>query len=264
MNYIKAMEVRKSVRSYQNIPVNEGIITTLKNHFKEECNTYPNSKIRFEVLSTANDMKQANPGFLYGIGKINAPASFVCIYEEDADLLKLSRIMEKEVLYLTTEDLGTVILGTYNEKALRKTCNLSPKEKISVIVSFGIPQDGKFLNTKFRSLAGSTKRKSIEEILLNYEEAKENPTLIACTQHAILSPSANNKQPVRIKFADCNTVEFYVRGNGDHALVDAGIFIEHFFLCAKEYYKELYINETFSSTSQINGFVKVAELSFHE
>ena len=84
MNNLEAMEQRKSVRSYINEEVEQSVIRHLEDSLSESHSSMAKGNVRFEVITGYS--KEAKTGFLYGLGRINAPAMIVGIYEEEEDL----------------------------------------------------------------------------------------------------------------------------------------------------------------------------------
>ena len=260
MNNLEAMEQRKSVRSYSNEEVEQSIIRHLEDSLAKSRSSMAKGNVRFEVITGYS--KEAKTGFLYGLGKINTPAMIVGIYEEEEDLVEIGFCLEKEVLFLVKEGYGTCFLGTYDEKVLRSYCKLTQKEHIGIVLVFGKPNnDSRFMNGAFRNLAGSTKRKSYQEILLNANEYGEEDTIVNIVKHAIMAPSGNNVQPVRVAVQDKSAV-FYLKDR--HYLVDLGIFLAHFYLCCLEIYDNVEITKITQKQESVNGMEPMVMISWQE
>lgn len=260
MNILEAMEQRKSVRSYSKEAVEERVITHVKDFLSQSVSTIAKGNVRFEVLTGYS--KEAKTGFLFGLGKIDAPAMIVGIYEEEEDLVEIGFCLEKEALYLVKEGYGTCFLGTYDEVVLRETCKLTEKEHIGIVLVFGKPkEDSRFMNGAFRNLAGSTKRKTYQEILLNAKEYDEQDEIVNVVKHAIMAPSGNNAQPVRVIVKD-NQATFYLKDK--HYLVDLGIFIAHFYLCCLEIYDNVEIIKVEQKQELMNGMEPIVMITWQE
>lgn len=150
-------------------------------------------------------------------------------------MLEIGFALEQEVLKITEAGFGTCWLGTYDGRLLADRYNLASNEKIGIAVAVGVAKDEEFINTQFRKIAGSTKRRSIQEICLNYGDINLDMQIIEMIELSILAPSPNILQPVRVAIEN-NRADFYL--NSDSS-VDAGIFMSHFYLCAVEIYKEV-------------------------
>lgn len=260
MNLLEAMEQRKSVRSYSMEEVEERILTQLKDSLTQSSNFAEKSGARFEVLTGYS--KEAKTGFLFGIGKIKAPGMIVGIYEKEEELIEIGFRLEQEVLFLVREGYGSCFLGTFDESALRSCCKLTDKEHIGIVLVFGKPnKDGSFMNGTFRSLAGSTKRKSYQEILLNANEYEEQSAIVDVVKHAIMAPSGNNMQPVRVMVRE-NQAVFYLKNR--HSLVDLGIFLAHFYLCCLEIYDNVEVKKITQGQETIDGMESMITLSWQE
>lgn len=258
MNIIEAMEQRKSVRSYKNEEVEEKVISQLKESLGKTAGSLVKGNVRYEVVT--GFCKEAKTGFLYGMAKINAPAMIVGIYEEEEDLIEIGFRLEKEVLELTMKGYGTCFLGTYDEETLRSYCKLSDKEKIGIVVVFGkVNEKSKFRNGALRSIAGSTKRKNYKEIMLNADNYQEADKMVTMVKHAIMAPSANNVQPVRVKVEEGKAL-FYLKES--KYLVDLGIFVAHFYLYSKEICDKVEITKNTTGQEEIEGMKPAVMMSW--
>ncbi|MGN0352250.1 MAG: nitroreductase family protein [Roseburia sp.] len=261
MNYLEAMEQRKSVRSYCNEAVEESVITQIMDSLDKGRSSMTKGKIRFEAITGYRNIKEAKKGFLFGIGKINAPAMIVGIYEEEEDLVEIVFLLEKEVLFLVEKGYGRCFLGTYDEKVLRSYCKLSEKEHIGIVLVLGKANaDSRFMNGTFRNIAGSSRRKSYREILLNEEKYKEEDAIVDIVKHAIMAPSGNNCQPVRVIVQE-NKAVFYLK---DRHFIDLGIFLSHFYLCCLENYDNVEITKIINEQELVNGMEPMAVISWRE
>ena len=260
MNIIEAMEKRKSVRSYSKEAVEKTVIEHLRESLNKNGSSLVKGNVRYEVITGYS--KEAKTGFLFGIGRINAPAMIVGIYEEEEDLIEIGFCLEREVLYLVNEGYGACFLGTYDENALKAYCKLSENEHIGIVLVFGKPNtDSKFMNSAFRSIAGSTKRKSYEEIMLNANDYNENDKIVDIVKHAIMAPSGNNVQPVRFKLYDSKAV-FYLKER--RYLVDLGIFLAHFYLYCAVVYDNIEMIKIKEKQESVDGMQPMIMISWQE
>lgn len=261
MDYIAAMEQRKSVRSYRKEAPDEKIIAQLKELLEQSQSGTAKGKVRFVTVTESRQMKEAKTGFLYGIGKIHAPAMVVGICEEEEDLTEIGFCMEKAALFLTAEGYGSCFLGTYDEKMLRSYCKLSGQEKIGIVLVFGKANtDSSFMNKTFRNLAGSSRRKPYPEILLNAEDYSEADTAVDAVKHAIMAPSGNNRQPVRVVIKE-NEAVFYLK---DGHLIDFGIFLANFYLYCLETYDNVSMTKNVKGREAADGMEPVAMIFWQE
>lgn len=230
MGIKESIQIRKSVRRYKDICVESNVIIEMQKDLEKYTSKFGTSRVRFEILTAKDETEVAKLGFLWGVGKINAPNCIIGIYEDDQGLQELGFALEPEVLKLTSAGYGTCWLGTFDRKALNLKFDIKEKEQIGVVIAFGIAQDGGFLNNNFRKFAGSTKRKDINEIWMNYPEMKVAEDIAELVKMSILAPSSNNGQPVRIIIKE-KRADFFLIGNSK---IDIGIFMSHFYLCASE------------------------------
>jgi nitroreductase len=93
--------------------------------------------VRFEVLTPEDEAEAAKLGFLFGLGKINAPYCIIGICDNDLGMQELGFALEQEVLKLTSAGYGTCWFGTFDRKTLNVKLNIKENERISVAVAFG-------------------------------------------------------------------------------------------------------------------------------
>lgn len=227
----KEMEQRKSIRKYtaDTIPGKE--LQELKKMLKEQKPMFMDATFRLELFEN-HKKNEAKLGYLFGMGRIKAPYCIAGIFKgEDKNMVEVGIALEKVVLYLTRLGLGTCYLGTFDREAVARMVHLSEGEHVGIVVALGYPAEG-FMNSGFRRLAGSTKRRAPEEIssYLDYkrgagEYLKEHPRIREAVRLATLAPSANNLQPVRVVFKDGRAEVYIINGS----YVDAGIFLTHFY-----------------------------------
>lgn len=264
MNVEKVIRTRKSVRKYENAEINQELMNLIKQDLKQYVPVFHDTKVRFEVIDNVNRMKNSKLGFLWGLGKINAPCCIVGIYEDKEEgMLELGFALEQEVLKITENGYGTCWLGTFNKETFSDFCNLTEKEQIGIVIAVGKAKEEDFLNTRFRTMAGTIKRKTIQEICLNESQDTIDKEIINIIQLSILAPSGSNKQPVRVVIED-NKAYFYVL---NERFVDAGIFISHFYLCAKEVYGDVKVeveNPNLTCYNINNEFTYVASMWLHK
>lgn len=250
---------RKSVRKYKPNSVEEGILTTLHTNLNNyKCiQEKHNGEVRFQILETNNESAL---GFLFGLGKINAPYCIAGIVTKKEQELEVGFALEKQALYLTEQGLGTCWLGTFNKKAIAERCHLQNNETVCYVLAFGYSTETGFMNNNFRKLAGSVKRKSFQEICF-LDEHKVNALEKECIDMAILAPSANNAQPVRV-LPESGNIHIYQKND---AYVDTGIFLYHCYAILEKYLVEGNIQDisiTFDSQNEKNEFREVACISY--
>lgn len=264
MNVEKVIRARKSVRKYENAEVDQELINLIKQELKQYVPVFHDTKVRFEVIDHVSMMKNSKLGFLWGLGKINAPCCIVGIYEaKEEGMLELGFALEQEVLKITENGYGTCWLGTFNREFFSDFCNLTEKEQIGIVIAVGKPKEEDFLNTRFRTMAGTIKRKPIKEICLNESQDTFDKQIIEMIQLSILAPSGSNKQPVRVVIED-NKAHFYVQ---NERFIDAGIFISHYYLCAKEVYPDVKVEVEkpgLTCYNISNEFAYVASIRLHK
>lgn len=238
MNINEVIQKRKSVRKYEKTNVNQDVLSEIEKDLDNYVPVFSSSKVRFEIIRNEEMTQNVKLGFLFGIGKIDAPCCIVGIYEDNQKgNQEIGFALEQEVLKLTQLGYGTCWLKTFDKELLTKLCNVTKEEEIGVVIAVGIEKQDDFMNSKFRKLAGSKKRKSISEICLNESQENMDKQIIDMIKLSILAPSANNAQPVRIGI-DNNRADFYLT---NESMIDTGIFISHFYLLVKEQYNNVKI-----------------------
>lgn len=236
MNIKNAIISRKSVRKYSDEAVDKLMLNRIQQSLNNYIPLFSETKVRFQVIDSCEQTKKAKIGFLFG--KINAPCCIVGICEDDKKgMLELGFAIEQEVLKLTDEGYGTCWLGTFNREVISKICGIKENEKPGIVIAVGKAKENVFMNNGFRKIAGSTKRKNPDEVCIDSLNKTESSIINEILKLSILAPSANNNQPVRVNI-DENKADFFLVND---STIDAGIFISHFYLCAKEYFNDVKI-----------------------
>jgi nitroreductase len=230
MNIKESIQIRKSMRRYKDTCVDSEILKEIQSDMEKYNPEFGTSRVRFKILMPEDETEVAKLGFLWGVGKINAPYCIIGICDNDQGMQELGFALEPEVLKLTLAGYGTCWLGTFDRRELNLKCSIIREERIGVVIAFGVAHEGGFLNNNFRKIAGSTKRKNIKEIWMNYPEEGADEEIAEMVKMSILAPSSNNGQPVRVIIKE-KRADFFLVGN---SRIDAGIFMSHFYLCASE------------------------------
>ncbi len=237
----KQIESRRSVRTYDGLPLSESL--------REQLLTYANSienpfgiPAEFRLLDAKKfglscPVVTGTELFVGGKVKNSPDASLAFGYS-----------FEEFVLYARSIGLGTVwIGGTMNRDAFEKAMELSEDEIMPCVSPIGV-------TAKKMSIRESLMRKGVKaDERLPFEELffdgsfdtplrKENAGVFAEPLEMVrLAPSAVNKQPWRVVISD-NAAHFYLmrsKGFGhserlDMQMVDIGIALCHFALSAKD------------------------------
>lgn len=237
MNVLAAIEVRKSVRKYKNEKIDPHTLEQLQSDLDRYTPVFSHAKTRFRVINNYEETQKAKIGFLYGLGKINAPCCIAGICKNNEGMLEIGFALEQEVLKLTDMGYATCWLGTFDRQAIAEMCSLKDYEKVGIVIAVGYQKDDAFMNNGFRRVARSDTRKNFDEICMNHLDKNMDDKIRKMIHLSMLAPSANNGQPVRVKIGH-NRADFYLVNDSK---IDAGIFISHFYLCALELYHEVKI-----------------------
>lgn len=226
----ESIRKRKSVRKYSDKPISEDILNEIREDISHKDYIFRKCNYRFELIDYKNS--GAQKGFLFGIGKIEAPNCIVAIGDTSKEsILNIGFYLEKEAIKLTSMGIATCWSKTYDVEKLNKICNIGSSERIECILILGY-EDEKQKNKKVVH-----KRKPISEICsheqygLSLENYLDNKNILKnATELSSLAPSAFNKQPTRIIF-NHNKVIFVCR---NESYIDVGIFMSHFYLCCEK------------------------------
>ncbi len=225
----EVIEQRHSVRKYRQDKVDDAILNKLRSNLDTYVSMGESSQgqARFQIIENAKD---SGLGFLWGLGRINAPYCIASIVSTKEQELEVGFALEQQVLYLTEQGIGTCWLGTFDRKVLAAQCNLQDQESVCYVVAFGYFTEKGFMNNGFRKIVGGHKRKPFQEICLA-DESELNPLAKEAISMAILGPSGNNAQPVRA-LPEEGAIHLYQKGD---AYVDTGIFLAHCYVILNKY-----------------------------
>lgn len=266
MSIYEIIEKRKSIRKYEKKKLTKEEVEMVEVLLENKSEIF-GSGYRLHLIDNLDEVK-ANLGFLFGIGKNNAPHCIIGIANKKKySLVELGFFLEKVVIELTSHDIATCWLATYNTKILNEYCKVSGEEEIIIAVSFGRFQEG-FFNNGFRKLVKSNSRKTVEEITRinnskdTYEEYfKKNEVIKRILEASIKAPSANNMQPTIVNLCE-NKVQFFTN---EASYLDTGIFMYHFYACSLAEKLEIEIKvETEENINNIENLHYVASILWKE
>lgn len=230
------IELRHSVRNYEDKPLEKDVIDKIETYISETTNPF-NGKVKIKLIKKDQSNKDVKLG-TYGV--IRGANYYLAVASEkgDLNLESLGYVFEKVVLYCTSLGLGTVWLGgTFSKSSFAKAMNLKENETISIVSPLGYEGGKKSL---LASLMGSNnkKRKNYNEVFFNndfnnplsMEECEKYGEVLEMVR---IAPSAMNKQPWRILKIG-NEFHFFSDGKIEMNRIDMGIAFLHFHLMAKE------------------------------
>ena len=249
----ETIQSRFSCRHYKKRPLKTDHYNSIMGYIRSLNYAPFNSKSRFDLIAATSDNRKALRG-LGTYGFINNPPAFIIGASESSDyhLEDYGYVLEKIILYATSLGLGSCWLGgTFTKSRFAKQIGLKINEQIPAVVSIGEIISSKNQREGLVSrTAGAHKRlpwqslffKDSENVPLTPDEAGE---FVAPLEMVRLAPSASNKQPWRVVYAN-NSWRFYLQrtpgyrndpikrilGLCDLQRLDMGIAMCHFELTA--------------------------------
>ena len=254
MDAFETIKRRKSIRTYQDRPVEEEVLNRIKALMEEFREGPFGNQVRFELLDLgALDSQEMRRLGTYGIIK-GARWYLLGAVKEGKDhkdhkdhMEDLGYSMERIILEITAMGLGTCWLGgTFRRGSFANQMNLSRDELLPAISPVGYPaNENSFANRMVKLAAGSHGRKPWQELFFgpdgNTPLVKSQERKLARALEAVrLAPSAVNRQPWRVIKGSDGCCHFYLKENffnlGKMSLqnLDMGIAMCHFHLVAQQ------------------------------
>ena len=249
-NLEEIIRTRKSIRIYENKPLNANDKEKIKTYIEQvinEDNSF-NNKIKIYFLEGKKDTDTEKLG-TYGVIKGTNTFLGVTVKNSEYAMETVGYVFEKLVLLLTKMGIGTCWLaGTFNKDNFKNAMNISDDEIFPIVCPIGYPSDkSSLVNKLFRKASNSDNRKPFNELFFsnNFETplTKDEASKYEFPLEMLrLAPSAANRQPWRVLKKD-NNFHFYKEINPkskysyDLQKLDVGIGFCHFHLAVQE--KEL-------------------------
>ncbi len=240
MNLYEAIQVRQSVRAFQQRPIEQSALDNIF-RFKDEITPiYPDVLYNIECVETLED----SWGKRSGLFSVKAPYYLSYLSEEGkGHYLNAGYIMELLSLYLSAKGIGSCFLGGL--KVIEE-----PEEgmKEQIVLSFGYP-----VHYPHR-VEGTAKRMPLNKICVFKEEPNENITFIL--KAAALAPSSLNNQPWRFVVYN-NRIHVFLKRSNVASLVlnrwqevDVGCALAHIMVAAEEQWMDIEFKEIPSISEQ--------------
>lgn len=242
MDTIEAIKTRVSTRVYEDKQLDSVTLGKIKDVIAQSRPFVKGAKHKIALVEDQEQSKSLFMGIMGNYGKIVSAGCSVAGIAEDTreDWISIGFAQEQVVIELTRLGLSTCWVGGFFHKSKTKNIfGVKDNEVVTNLISIGHTKPH-FINTSMRSLVKGNRRKPKEEIAfykvwgnncLNFLE--KNKDIDLAVQMAILSPSASNRQPVRVIVSD-KTAHFYIVESKDlyakMRLLDAGIFMSHYFI----------------------------------
>lgn len=258
VNPSQLIRQRYSCRTYQKRPVSKQDIRELEAFFQQSKTGPWGNQSRFQILpASIHDPRELPRLGTYGF--IKDPAAYLVGVAGDKPgaMVDFGFSMELLILKATELELGSCWLGgTYTKSRFSRQINLQPGETIPAVTSLGYPSNTKgWIDRAARIYAGADRRLPWEALFYRDSwnipfDNKVDNDYIEPLQLVRLAPSASNRQPWRLLFAD-GRWHFYLERSpnyptpvfgrllkiSDLQRIDMGIALAHFHLSVQE--KEL-------------------------
>lgn len=226
----KAVEIRHSTRTYDNIPLSEEHKETIES-FITSLNRGVEG-VRAVFVKEGGDKVIKSILGSYGVIKgVNSYLAFLADEQDTKYPEKIGYAGEMCILEIASLGLGTCwISGTYRPEIAVKQTNPEPHEKVVAITPVGYGSQESLMGKLMKKTVGSQKRKALGELCPGgYKE--DWPEWIKRAVHlARLAPSAVNRQPWRFRIsADENSIIIGLDnpGSADGKRMDCGIAMLH-------------------------------------
>jgi len=245
-NIIEVIKKRKSIRTYDNVPLNNQIQEQIEAYINKLSNPW-GVKLRYTLVDSQSKERTEKLG-TYGVIRNASSFIVVTLTDEEFALEALGYELEELMLYLTSLGIGTCWLGgTFTRGEFAKAVELGAGEIIPVITPIGYPAKNKSLTDKMmRKMSKGDSRKDWDKLfflkdfdtILTIEEAGKYTEALEMIR---LAPSASNKQPWRIvkegnifHFFEYSTPGYSKAFSYDIQRIDIGIAAVHFQLTVNE------------------------------
>jgi nitroreductase len=235
----EAIQRRTSIRSYTGAPLAEEHLSVLKD-MAQTAPRLTNTPVRFVFVEDEGRIDRILVGLLGRYGKIKNPPALVAgiagpgSYVEES----LGFTMQHLILEATRHSIGTCwVSGMFKRKDAAEAAHLAPGEQVLAVSPLGYAA-GSGGGELLKSLVGSKKRKSLEDIVYVDRWLGKSPTYLAVdvqlkriAEAMRWAPSAVNRQPWRLILTETAAVLASVsRDSG----LDNGIAMAHWTIAAHE------------------------------
>ncbi|OGI08576.1 MAG: hypothetical protein A2Y40_04610 [Candidatus Margulisbacteria bacterium GWF2_35_9] len=247
---LKTIHDRKSVRSYDNEPINPKILDELIQYTKDHSTGPFGNTTTFKIV----DAQEFDPTSLKALGTygiIRGAKQFLVgiIAPGKMAMEDFGYSMEEAILKATSLGLGTCWLGGFlNRSTFSDLCKISDNEVIPSVTPIGYLAKRTTLRDKMIRKAVNANNRTAFDLLffsddfttpLNFDESNLFHQLLECVR---IGPSASNKQPWRMVLSS-KTLHLYLDEDlpYNHKYepifiqnIDMGIAMAHVSLAAEE------------------------------
>lgn len=174
-NFLELVKKRQSVRSYKNIPVEAEKIERCIEAARlspSACNSQPWTFVVVDEPELKEKVARATFSNTVKFNKfaVEAPVIIAVVTEKSSlipqmgnfiknqqyNLIDIGIAIENFVLQAAYEDLGTCIMGWFDEKKIKEFLNIPLKKRVNIVISLGYPSN--------KTIRKKT-RKSLSEIV---------------------------------------------------------------------------------------------------
>ena len=229
MNIIEAIKGRRSVRSFNGVPISETDRAELTKAIKGVTDPF-GGKVTIRLKEF--DMKDGYKPSTYGMIKGATDFFLLGIWSDEAAALSAGFCFEQVVLKARQLGLGTCwSAATFKGSAFDMGQTWPDGEKLTVICPVGVPAKQSMMEKITRFSLGSKNRKPFDELFFDGDfktplspESRFGLSL----QMLRLAPSSTNSQPWRA-LVEGDTVHFYYKPKSEASVLDCGIGMCHFY-----------------------------------
>lgn len=198
----KAVEIRYSTRTYDDIPLSGEYEESIKNFIKSLNRGVEGVRAIFVKEGGDRVIKS----ILGSYGLIKGVNSYIAFVADEQDVKYPEKIgYTGEMCILETSSLGLGscwISGTFKPEVVAEHINLEPHEKVIAITPVGYSSQESLIGKMMKRVVGSQKRKQLEELCPGGYKEDWPEWIRKAIQLARLAPSAINRQPWRFKVSN--------------------------------------------------------------
>lgn len=216
--YLKAIDMRRSRRSYKGKPLSPeimGVVREMVNAVNE------NSGLHFIFV------EDATPAFKIFTGKFSMIV--VCGDNTQKARENCGFYGESIVLQCVYHGLGTCwVSGTYNENKVYEMCDIPKDERVYAVITIGYPKDKLSVIEKTMYNATHKKNKPYQK-MMEVCDKKLPEEFVYALKLVEKAPSAVNRRPVKFKYEN-DIISAYVEEPYSDMSIDFGIAKLHFLI----------------------------------
>ncbi len=225
MNLYEAIFVRKTVRRYKMVPLDQSLLDSILGFAQSMPMLFQDITVNYKLLEHSDFKK-----YFSGALTTKAPYYFV-LYSENKQGYQMNAgyLIQQVSLYMTAKGLGSCYLGMLKPKK-----NKAEKPKLDYVITLAF---GEAEHEIYRS-ADKAKRLPMDDVAIFKNEVNKN--IKAMVQAARLSPSSMNSQPWRLVVYDNRIHIFCKKGIflsdvlNEVKLIDIGVCLAHLLVTAEE------------------------------